>query len=161
MQFSFIIERSSFIFNRIVINAERVNRRIQIFENIFFNDSLHDLNSFISSFIKRVLKRFLNDITTDVNNKSSKTFKNAEKRFSNKKNQFHSIKNSRVDFYATFYIFFLRCFHKLHDRFETNDDRVYNFFFFTFFSSFSFFFSTFFFFFRSIFFVFDSKREKK
>ena len=77
MQFSFIIERFSFIFNRAVINVARVNDRIQIFDDIFFNDSLHDSNSFIFSFIKRFAKRSLNDITINVNNKSTKTLKHA------------------------------------------------------------------------------------
>ena len=71
--FSFFIDVK---FNRIFIKI--VNRiaknidRIQIFENIFFNDVLHDSNSFTFSVFKRFVKRFLNDIIVNANNKSKK-----------------------------------------------------------------------------------------
>ena len=110
MQFSFIIERFNFIFNRALINVTRVNRRIQIFENIFFNDSLHDSNFFTFSAFKRFVKRFLNNITADANNKSEKTVKKNKEKSSKAKNIFHVFEKSRVDFHATSYAFFFSLF---------------------------------------------------
>ena len=113
MQFSFIIEQFNFIFNHVFINVTRVNRRIQIFENIFFNDLLHDSNSSTFSVFKRFVKRFLNDITADANNKSEKTIKKNKKKSSKAKNISHVFEESRVDSHATFYVFFFSLFSQI------------------------------------------------
>ena len=102
MLFFFIVN----IFNRYF---KRVNKHVEIFENFSNIDSLHDFNSLSFSiskrFLKRFFKRFLNDVTINASNKSSKTFKHAENRSSDKKNKFHVSKKSRVESNATFYFF--------------------------------------------------------
>ena len=157
-----IINKSNRWFIKVVNHIARSINHIQIFEKTFFNDFLHDFNSFTFSLIKRVFKRFLNDITIDVNNKLSKTFKHVEKRSSNKKNQFHSIKNSRVDFHVIFYVFLSSLFSQVARSLRNKRrSRLQFFFFFTFFSSFFSLFSTFFIFFFDQFFSFSIQNEKK
>ena len=75
MLFLFVFDFFNRYFIQIANVVVRKNNRVQIFENIFFNNFLHDFNSFIFSTSKRVFKRFLNDITIDTNNKSTKKFK--------------------------------------------------------------------------------------
>ena len=79
MLFFFIVEELNRYSIKISKIVARINR-VQIFENIFSSDSLHDSNSFISTAFKRVRKRFLNNITVNAINKSTKALKTIKKK---------------------------------------------------------------------------------
>ena len=139
MLFFFIVN----IFNRYF---KRINKHVEIFENFSNNDSLHDFNSFSFSAskrsFKRFLKRFLNDVTINANNKSSKTFKHAKNKSSDKKNRSHVSKESRVESNVIFYFFTFSLFTHVISRRRRRKSRL----FFSFFTSI----------FSSSFFSFDS-----
>ena len=104
MQFLFVSIFIEFCYVvRIANKIVRINR-VQIFENIFFNNFLHDFNFFIFSISKRVFKRFLNNIMIDINNKSIKTRKKIDRSL-RKKKQLH-VKSHIILYFSIFSLFF-------------------------------------------------------
>ena len=132
--FFFVVSTFFRWFIKIASHTTRVNNCVQIFENTFFNNSLHDFNSF-TLFFKRVFKRFLNDITTNVNNKSTKTLKKNKKKSSKAKNKFYVSKKSRVELYVTLYLFEFFLFVHIVTCRQQRNSLLFFFIFFFFFSS--------------------------
>ena len=160
MQFFFAFH---IVFNcytiKVINSTTRANQRVQIFENFFFNDFLHDSNSFIFSIFKRFIKRFFQNITINANNKFVK--KKREKFFETK-NKFHVFEKSRIDSSVTFYFSFFFVYIRFTKIFtQTLRLITFFFFFYIFFVVFLVFFDFVYFFFRSVFFVFRSKRKEK
>ena len=135
MLFFFIVEK----FNRYSIKTSKTvaqTNRVQIFKNTFSNDFFHDFNFFTFTAFKHVRKHFLNNITVNTINKSTKTFKTIKKKSLNKKNKFYVSRNSRVDFYATFYFFTFSLFFYIATRKLRNRHTILFLLIFTFFYSF-------------------------